>query len=245
MGLDSKDLLKITLDVCPEAIFIPAHIWTPHFSLFGAYSGFDDITECFEDLTSYIDALETGLSSGPSMNWRLSALDRFTLVSNSDAHSPANLAREANLFDTALSYPYISRALQNRDTREFYGTIEFFPEEGKYHYDGHRACKVCMKPADTKAASGICPVCGGRITVGVLHRVETLADRDEGFVPIGAKRFESLIPLHEIVASSLGLTTASIKVKEKYDNLIHNLGPELFILREAPLGDIEYKAGAR
>ena len=243
LGLDSRDLLQITLDVCPDAIFIPAHIWTPHFSLFGAYSGFDDITECFEDLTEHIYALETGLSSDPSMNWRLSALDKFTLVSNSDAHSPANLAREANLFDTALSYPQILRALQNRDTREFYGTIEFFPEEGKYHYDGHRTCKVCMKPVDTQAASGICPVCGGRLTVGVLHRVEALADRSEGFIPPNAKHFESLVPLHEVIASSLGLTTASIRVKKEYDNLIHALGPELFILREASFGDIEHKAG--
>jgi uncharacterized protein (TIGR00375 family) len=244
LGLDSRDLLQITLDVCPEAIFIPAHIWTPHFSVFGAYSGFDDITECFEDLTDCIYALETGLSSDPSMNWRLSALDRFTMVSNSDAHSPANLAREANLFDTALSYPHISRALQNRDTGEFYGTIEFFPEEGKYHYDGHRACKVCMKPVDTQAASGICPVCGGRITVGVLHRVEALADRDEGFIPPGAKHFESLVPLHEVIAASMGLTTASIRVREKWDNLVQTLGPELFILRQASLEDIEHKAGA-
>lgn len=244
LGLDSRDLLEITLDVCPEAIFIPAHIWTPHFSLFGAYSGFDDITECFEDLTDHIHALETGLSSDPSMNWRLSALDKFTLVSNSDAHSPANLAREANIFDTVLSYPSISRALENRDTKEFYGTIEFFPEEGKYHYDGHRNCNVCMKPADTKAVSGICPICGGRITVGVLHRVEDLADRSEGFVPPNAKHFESLVPLHEVVASSIGLTPTSMKAKKKYDDLIHNLGPELFILRQAPLEDIEHKAGS-
>lgn len=244
LGLDSRDLLQITLDVCPEAIFIPAHIWTPHFSLFGAYSGFDDITECFEDLTDHIYALETGLSSDPPMNWRLSALDRFTLVSNSDAHSPANLAREANLFDTVLSYPHIVRALQNRDAGGFYGTIEFFPEEGKYHCDGHRNCKVCFTPSETKAASGICPVCGGRITVGVLHRVEALADRSEGFISPGAKHFESLVPLYEVIASSMGLTTASVKVKEKHDNLIHNLGPELFILRQAPLEDIKHKAGA-
>lgn len=243
LGLDSRDLLQITLDVCPEALFIPAHIWTPHFSLFGAYSGFDDIRECFEDLTEHIYALETGLSSDPSMNWRLSALDGFTMISNSDAHSPANLAREASLFDTGLSYPHIYRALQNRETKEFYGTIEFFPEEGKYHWDGHRNCKVCMKPEDTRATSGICPVCGGRITVGVLHRVEALADRNEGFVPPNAKHYESLVPLHEVVASSLGLTTASVKVKENYNHLIHNLGPELFILREAPLEDIERKAG--
>ncbi|WP_312694856.1 UvrD-helicase domain-containing protein [Caproiciproducens sp.] len=243
LGLDSRDLLEITLDVCPDAIFIPAHIWTPHFSLFGAYSGFDDIEECFGDLTGRIHALETGLSSDPPMNWRISALDRFTLVSNSDAHSPANLAREANIFDTGLSYPDISRALQNRDTKEFSGTIEFFPEEGKYHYDGHRNCGVCLKPADTLAASGVCPVCGGRITVGVLHRVESLADRKEGFVPRFAKHFESLVPLREVIAASVGLTAASKKVGEKYEDLIRNLGPELFILRKAQPGDIELAAG--
>lgn len=243
LGLDSRDLLEIVLDMCSEAIFIPAHIWTPHFSLFGAYSGFDDILECFGDLTGYIYALETGLSSDPPMNWRLSALDDFTLVSNSDAHSPANLGREANIFDTGLSYQCMLKALKNRSTKEFYGTIEFFPEEGKYHYDGHRACKVCWKPSDTKAAGGICPVCGGRITVGVLHRVEALADREEGFVPPTAKHFESLVPLYEVIASSIGFTVASKKVKKKYDDLIRNLGPELFILREAPLNDIELAAG--
>ncbi|MBA1335645.1 MAG: Endonuclease Q, cleaves 5' to damaged DNA bases / ATP-dependent DNA helicase UvrD/PcrA-like protein [Firmicutes bacterium] len=243
LGLDSRDLLEIVIDICPEAIFIPAHIWTPHFSLYGAYSGFDDIKECFEDLTGYIYALETGLSSNPPMNWRLSALDEFTLVSNSDAHSPANLGREANIFDTGLSYQCILNALKNRRTKEFYGTIEFFPEEGKYHYDGHRACKVCLKPSDTRAAGGICPVCGGRITVGVLHRVEALADREEGFIPPAAKHFESLVPLNEVIASSMGYTAASAKVKGKYDDLIRSLGPELFILREAPLNDIELAAG--
>ncbi len=258
LGLDSRDLLEIVLDKCPEAIFIPAHIWTPHFSLYGAYSGFDDINECFEDLTGCIYALETGLSSDPPMNWRLSALDNFTMVSNSDAHSPANLGREANIFDTEISYPCMARALKkdrhvspgdgglNTDgtsSKGFYGTIEFFPEEGKYHYDGHRACKVCWKPSVTKAAGGICPECGGRITVGVLHRVEALADRKDGFVPPEAKHFESLVPLQEVIASSIGSTVASKRVKEKYDNLIQSLGPEFFVLREAPLSDIESAAG--
>ena len=243
LGLDSRDLLEITLDVCKDAIFIPAHIWTPHFSLFGTYSGFDTIEECFGDLTGCIHALETGLSSDPPMNWRLSALDRFTLVSNSDAHSPANLAREANLFDTDLSYPAVSRALQNRETKEFFGTIEFFPEEGKYHYDGHRNCKVCLKPSDTEAVSGVCPVCGGRITVGVLHRVEALADRGEEFIPPTAKHFENLIPLREVIAASTGLTPASKKVQADYKRMIQKLGPELFILREAQPGDIELAAG--
>ncbi len=244
LGLDSRDLLEIVLDACPEAIFIPAHIWTPHFSLFGAYSGFDDIRECFGDLTGHIAALETGLSSDPSMNWRLSALDNYTLVSNSDAHSPANLAREANIFACELSYPAMRQALRNRHTNEFFGTIEFFPEEGKYHYDGHRDCKVCWPPTATKAAGGVCPVCGGRLTVGVLHRVEALADRDEGFVPTAARHFESLVPLPEIIASATGSATAGAKAMQKYDNLLRNLGPELHILREAPLADIELVAGA-
>ncbi|KPU46157.1 ATP-dependent DNA helicase PcrA [Oxobacter pfennigii] len=243
LGLDSRDLLEIVLDICQDAIFIPAHIWTPHFSLYGAYSGFDDITECFEDLTGYIYALETGLSSDPPMNWRLSSLDNFTMVSNSDAHSPKNLAREASIFDTDMSYQCMLKALKNRSTKEFYGTIEFFPEEGKYHYDGHRACNVCCKPSDTKAAGGICPVCGGRITVGVLHRVEALADREEGFVPAGAKHFESIVPLYEVIASSIGYTVTSAKVKNQYDDMIKSLGTELYILREAPLKDIESASG--
>ncbi len=243
LGLDSRDLLEIVLDICPQAIFIPAHIWTPHFSLYGAYSGFDDITECFGDLTDYIYALETGLSSDPPMNWRLSALDNFTLVSNSDAHSPSKLGREANIFKTELSYPCILNALKNRSTEEFHGTIEFFPEEGKYHYDGHRACKVCCKPAETKAAGGVCPVCGGRITVGVLHRIEALADREEGFVPPAAKHFESLVPLNEVIAASIGFTVNSKKVQGQYEALLQDLGAELFILREAPLKDIEAAAG--
>lgn len=239
LGLDSHDLLEITLDTCPDAIFIPAHIWTPHFSLFGAYSGFDTIEECFEDLTPHIHALETGLSSDPPMNWRLSALDRFTMVSNSDAHSPANLAREANLFNTELSYPSVARALASHDTDEFYGTLEFFPEEGKYHNDGHRNCKVCLTPEETIAAGGKCPVCGRRITVGVYHRVVELADREAGFKPENAKHFESIVPLPEVIAASMGMTTASKKVKAQYEDILHKLGPELHILREAPIEDIK------
>jgi len=243
LGLDCRDLLEITLDACPEAFFIPAHIWTPHFSLFGAYSGFDDIRECFGDLSGHIHALETGLSSDPPMNWRLSALDRFTLVSNSDAHSPANLAREANLFETELSYPGIAKALSDPSGGAFQGTIEFFPEEGKYHYDGHRSCGVCQKPADTVAAEGVCPACGGRVTVGVLHRVERLADRPEGFAPGHARPFESLVPLAEVIAASAGLSPASKQGQRIYQDLLRRIGPELFVLRLAPLEDIEKQAG--
>lgn len=243
LGLDSKDLLELTLETCPDAIFIPAHIWTPHFSLFGAYSGFDTIEECFEDLTPQIHALETGLSSDPPMNWRLEALDRYTLVSNSDAHSPANLAREANLFHTDFSYPAISHALAHPETQEFYGTLEFFPEEGKYHYDGHRNCGVCLSPEQTIALGGICPVCGKRLTVGVSHRVEELATQPLGRRAPYAKHFESITPLAQALASCLGHSNSSLKIRNLQDVLAKEIGPELYILREAPLDQIKEKAG--
>lgn len=243
LGLDSRDLLEITLDCCPQAIFIPAHIWTPHFSLFGAFSGFDTIEECFEDMTPYIHALETGLSSDPPMNWRLSALDGYTLVSNSDAHSPTKLGREANLFNTECSYPAIQTALADRDGKAFAGTIEFFPEEGKYHFDGHRNCKLCLKPSETVEAGGKCPICGKKITVGVLHRVESLADRPEGFRLPNGRPYESLIPLPEVIAASMGVSSVSTKVKLRYEEMLHTLGPEFYILREAPLSEIEREAG--
>lgn len=242
LGLDSHDLLEITLECCPEAVFIPAHIWTPHFSLFGAFSGFDTIEDCFGDLTPHIHALETGLSSDPPMNWRLSALDRFTLVSNSDAHSPSKLGREANLFHTELSYPGMARAL-GAGGEGFGGTIEFFPEEGKYHYDGHRNCGQCLTPVQSEEFAGICPVCGKKVTIGVLHRVEQLADRDEGFVLPSARHFESLIPLPEVIAASTGYTPACAKVQARYEALLTALGSEFFILRAAPLEDIKHVAG--
>ncbi|PRR76239.1 UvrD-helicase domain-containing protein [Neomoorella humiferrea] len=243
LGLDSRHLLEVTLEVCPEAVFIPAHIWTPHFSLFGANSGFDGIEECFADLSGHIYAVETGLSSDPPMNWRLSALDHLTLVSNSDAHSPRHLAREANIFTTELSYPAVRRALQERKGNGFLGTLEFFPEEGKYHYDGHRACGVCWAPAQTRAAEGVCPSCGRKVTVGVLHRVEVLADRPEGFRPRDARPYESLVPLPELLASALGVGAASKKVTSLYFDLLRRLGPELMILRRAPLEAVAGAAG--
>ncbi|MCL1964097.1 MAG: UvrD-helicase domain-containing protein, partial [Firmicutes bacterium] len=244
LGLDSRNLLEITLETCADALFIPAHIWTPHFSLFGAYSGFDEIEGCFGDLTGHIYALETGLSSDPPMNWRVSSLDRFALISNSDAHSPANLAREANVFDTERTYRHMAEALKNRHTNAFAGTIEFFPEEGKYHNDGHRQCKASLTPKETRAHDGLCPVCGRQVTVGVLHRVEALADREEGYVPPNAKRFESLVPLREVIASSMGVSAASARVVRKYDEMLRAIGDELFILRGVPLDEIERKAGA-
>ena len=243
LGLDSRDLLEITLDVCPEAVFIPAHIWTPHFSLFGAFSGFDTIEECFGDLTPYIHALETGLSSDPPMNWRLSALDRFALVSHSDAHSPQKLGREADLLDIPYSYKALSTALRGRGAAGFMGTVEFFPEEGKYHLDGHRKCAVRLSPAETRAKNGRCPVCGGKLTVGVLHRVEELADRPEGYKPAGVPPFESLVPLPEIIAASSGLSAGSVKVARRYEAMLRELGPEFHILRQLPDREIEAFAG--
>ena len=241
LGLDCRDLLEITLESCPDAVFIPAHIWTPHFSLFGAFSGFDTIEECFGDLTSHIRALETGLSSDPPMNHRCSALDGYTLVSNSDAHSPSKLGREANLLDTGLSYPELARAIQTG--KGFHGTIEFFPEEGKYHFDGHRNCSVCLSPVEAEAAGGVCPVCGKRLTTGVLHRVEQLSDRPEGYVPEHARPFESLVPLPEVIAASEGGSAAGKKVGAKYEAMLEGLGPEFTILREVPLEDIQRAAG--
>ena len=241
LGLDCRDLLEITLESCPDAVFIPAHIWTPHFSLFGAFSGFDTIQDCFGDLTGHIHALETGLSSDPPMNHRCSALDGYTLVSNSDAHSPSKLGREANLLSCGLSYPELSRAIQTGEG--FAGTIEFFPEEGKYHFDGHRNCSVCLSPVEVEAAGGMCPVCGKRLTTGVLHRVEQLSDRPEGYVPAGAKPFESLVPLPEVIAASEGGSAAGKKVAAKYEAMLEQLGPEFVILREVPLEDIRNAAG--
>ena len=241
LGLDSRDLLELTLDTCPDAEFIPAHIWTPHFSLFGAFSGFDTIGECFGDLTGHIHALETGLSSDPTMICRCSALDGYTLVSNSDAHSPSKLGREANLLDTGLSYPELARAIQTGEG--FHGTIEFFPEEGKYHFDGHRNCGVCLSPVEAEAAGGVCPVCGKRLTTGVLHRVEQLADRPEGYVRPDARPFESLVPLPEVIAASEGGSAAGKKVGAKYEAMLAALGPEFTILREVPLEDIRAAAG--
>jgi uncharacterized protein (TIGR00375 family) len=233
----------MTLEECPEALFIPAHIWTPHFSVFGANSGFDSLEDCYADLTGYIYGVETGLSSDPPMNWRLSALDCVALVSNSDAHSPRNLAREANLFDTDFSYSAIRKALIERDPERFLGTLEFFAEEGKYHWDGHRECQVRWEPSQTRAAAGVCPICGRKVTVGVLHRVEELADRPEGFRPEAARHFESLVPLPEIIASALGVGVQSKKVGEHYQYLLSQLGPELTILRDVPLEQIAQSGG--
>lgn len=241
LGLDSRDLLEMVLETCPDAELIPAHIWTPHFSMFGAFTGFNTLEECFGDLAPHIHAVETGLSSDPPMNWRVSALDGLTLVSNSDAHSPAKLGREANLLKTARTYPALIRAI--RSGEGFGGTIEFFPEEGKYHLDGHRNCGVCLTPRETLARGGLCPVCGRRLTVGVEHRIEVLADRPEGFLPPGAGHFERLAPLPEVIAASEGISAAGKKAAALCGQMVRELGPEFHILREAPVEDIARVAG--
>ena len=243
LGLDSHDLLEIMLDVCPEGILIPAHIWTPHFSVLGAKSGFDSVEECFEELTPYVHALETGLSSDPAMNWRISKLDRYQLVSNSDAHSPSKLGREANLLDIDCSYEGLYRAIQTGEGLE--GTVEFFPEEGKYHFDGHRKCGVSLSPVEAERLGGICPVCGKKLTMGVDHRVEQLADRAEGFVKKDGKKYESLVPLPEVISACMGYSTASKKVQGCFEQMIQTLGTEFDILRNVPSEDIKSCAGER
>ena len=243
LGLDSHDLLEMMLDVCPEGILVPAHIWTPHFSVLGAKSGFDSVEECFEELAPYIHALETGLSSDPAMNWRISKLDRYQLVSNSDAHSPSKLGREANLLDIDCSYEGLYRAIQTGEGLE--GTVEFFPEEGKYHFDGHRKCGVSLSPVEAERLGGICPVCGKKLTMGVDHRVEQLADRAEGFVKKDGKKYESLVPLPEVISACMGYSTASKKVQGCFEQMLQTLGTEFDILRNVPAEDIKTCAGER
>lgn len=239
LGLDAKELVKIVLGVSENCFIVPAHIWTPWFSLFGSRSGFDSIEECFEEYSQYIFALETGLSSDPEMNWRLSALDKITLISNSDSHSPAKIGREANVFDTEISYPAIIDAIKSRNPQKFLYTIEFFPQEGKYHYDGHRNCQVNIHPQETKKYNNICPNCRKPLTIGVLSRVEQLADRKAGFKPENAIPFKSLIPLEEIIADALGVSPGTKQGIEEYNNLIKKFGNESNILLEVSESDLQ------
>jgi len=237
LGLDAKDLLRIVTEQSPEAMLVPAHAWTPHFSIFGAASGFDSFEECYEELTPHIYAIETGLSSNPEMNWRLSALDKITLISNSDAHSPPKIGREANIFDTGLSFGAMMDSIKTG--KGFSGTIEFFPEEGKYHYDGHRGCNVSLTPKETIKHNYLCPVCGRKVTIGVMHRIEKLADRGEGIKPAGSPSFQSIIPLPEIISEALKVGVNSKAVNKEYLKLIESLGNEFSILLDTPLKDIE------
>ena len=229
-----KNLRKINKDI----FVIPAHAWTPHFGVFGANSGFDSIEECFEDETQYIYALETGLSSDPAMNWRWSALDKFSLISNSDSHSPSKIGREANIFKEKFGYKELIEILKTKNKDKFLYTIEFYPEEGKYHWDGHRKCSISLSPSESRNLNDKCPKCGKPLTIGVLHRVESLGDRPEGFVPLKAHPYKSLVPLVEIIALALGVGSGTKSVERQYKEVISKFGSEFKILVETPDKDI-------
>jgi len=233
LGLDVKELAKIVLGASEKCLVVPAHAMTPWFAIFGSKSGFDSIEECFDDYSKYIYALETGLSADPAMLWRVPDGRRVALISNSDAHSPAKIGREANVFDTEISYQAITEAIKNKDPKKFLYTVEFYPEEGKYHFDGHRNCSIRSSPEETKKYNGICPVCGKPLTVGVLNRIEQIADKEEGFKPEGVIPFKSLVPLEEIIADVLGQGTGTKQVEKEYNGLIEKLGSEFNILLDA------------
>jgi uncharacterized protein (TIGR00375 family) len=248
MGLSVKDVLKIILDIDPDFMMIPAHIWTPWFSVMGSKSGYDSFEDCFEELSGQIRAAETGLSSDPTMNHRLSKLDNITLVSNSDAHSPDNLGREANVMDFAgendITFSEITRIIKEGDKNKFLYTIEFYPEEGKYHFDGHRDCGVVLSPKETKAKKYLCPKCKKPVTVGVAHRVEDLADREEENIPAG--KFiphKYIVPLRELIGKIFSVGPKSKRVAKEYDALIKNIGHEFYILLDADINMIKKIAG--
>ncbi len=232
LQMEAWRLVEILLGIDPRCLIVPAHAWTPHFAIFGSNSGFDSVEECFEHQAQNIFALETGLSSDPAMNWRLSKLDRYALISNSDSHSARRIGREANIFDCALDYDEIIGAIKAKDSKRFLETLEFFPEEGKYHLDGHRNCKVRLSPQETKRRGFLCPSCGRRVTVGVMHRVEALADRPEGEKPTRAIPFRSIVGLEKIIADALDVGEESQTVEREYHKLIAACGSEFDILLE-------------
>lgn len=240
LGLPSRDLLEIVLETSKDAHLIPAHVWTPWFSTLGSKGGYDSIEECFRDLSEHIFALETGLSSDPAMNWKLSSLDRYALVSNSDAHSPQKLGREANIFDTELSYYAMFEALKSR--KGFCGTYEFFPQEGKYHLDGHRKCNISLTPQESMKLNNICPVCGKPLTIGVLNRVVTLADREVAEKPANAPGFKYIVPLPEIIAQIEGTSASSKAVMQNFIRMISTFGNEFDLLHAIPLEEIKSKS---
>jgi len=238
LGVDAEELTKIIFDISPKCFLICAHIWTPWFSLFGAKSGFDTVEECFGKMSSKVYAMETGLSSDPAMNWRLSSLDKYTLLSNSDAHSPRNLGREANVFNLKkLTYSNLTNAIKTKKGLEY--TIEFFPEEGKYHLDGHRACDVKMTPQESVKNKNICPKCHRPLTIGVLHRINELADRPVGFIPPKAIPFKSIIPLPELISEIKGVGPKSKTVQKEYDALIPKGKNEFNILLHLSQKELE------
>ena len=248
LGIDSEEILKMVLDIDEHAMVIPAHAWTPWFAIFGSMSGFDSLEECFGENAKHIHAIETGLSSDPPMNWQLSALDNIALVSNSDAHSLEKLGREANVFEFKKRPDYfdITSAIKNRDKKKFLYTIEFFPEEGKYHMDGHRDCKVCLTPKETKRAKNICPKCKKKLTVGVMNRVSSLTQKQKNTKTKKQKDripYKSVVPLQEIVAECFGQGFKTKKVVTMYDKLLSECGTEFEILLDKSIGEIKKVGG--
>ena len=239
LGLDARDFLRMISRSAPRCVVIPAHVWTPWFSLFGANSGFDSIEECFEEMTPSIFALETGLSSDPAMNRRLSKLDGYALISNSDAHSPSKIGREANVFETGFSFDGLMTAIRSNDPEKFLSTLEFFPEEGKYHSDGHRKCDIILSPLETKKHHYLCPKCGKKLTVGVLHRVNELADREPGEPSSRRIPFRNLIPLNEIIGQAVEKSAGCRSVEHLYFRFIHEFGDEFTILTETSIDDLK------
>lgn len=240
-GASAPEITELVMSVSPDCFVYPAHAWTPWYSVFGSESGFDSMEDCFEDQTKHIHALETGLSSDPPMNWRLSSLDKYCLLSNSDSHSPQKIGREANVFEfeeKEISYASIISAIKSKDKSHFKFTVEFFPEEGKYHWDGHRNCNISMPPRDSLMQKNICTVCRKPLTIGVLHRVEELADRPEGFKPPNAIPFIHAIPLSEIIADALGQGEPTKAVREEYEKLLAKCGTEFNALTSAPCDEL-------
>ncbi|HPM42662.1 MAG TPA: endonuclease Q family protein [Candidatus Omnitrophota bacterium] len=234
MHLECDRMVKMLFGINPDILVIPAHAWTPHFSIFGSNSGFDSPAECFEGELSKIFSIETGLSSDPEMNWRWSELDRFCLTSHSDAHSPHKIGREANVFKDNIDYPTLVDTLKTKDNKRFLYTIEFFPEEGKYHWDGHRACGERLSPEDAVRSDNLCPACGKKLTIGVMHRLSSLADRPDGYVDKKSPRSRKLVPLAEIIGSALEVSPDSVSVGKEYFKMIKNFGTEFGVLLDAP-----------
>ncbi len=245
ISLECDKMVKALAAISPDIIFIPAHAWTPHFSIFGSNSGFDSPEECFEGELSKILSIETGLSSDPAMNWRWSKLDRFCLMSNSDSHSPSKIGREANVFKDKINYKDLIAILKTKDKSRFLYTIEFFPEEGKYHWDGHRNCKARLSPEEAMRSNNICPVCGKRITIGVMHRLEGLADRKDKFVLDSSPSYKSMVPLTEIIGDALGMSGDSMTAEKEYFRLIKSLGSEFKILLELTEDELKEKCPVR
>ena len=239
LSIDSEELLKIVLDASEHCLVVPAHAMTPWFGVFGSKSGFDSLEECFGDHTKYIYAIETGLSADPAMLWRIPDGRRVALLSNSDAHSPEKIGREVNVFDTELDYYKIAAAIKDRDLQKFLYTIEFFPEEGKYHLDGHRSCGVSLTPEESAKTDNKCPKCGRPLTIGVLNRIRELATEPVGFKPVGAIPYKSLVPLQEIIADVLGILVANARVKDEYGKLVKAFGGEFSVLLGPTAAELE------